>query len=308
MQLRRGPPPVRAPDARTPALRLVMRPQRPVSKSWRTTRWRWLDSYSIRVVAGGLLVSIPISVVLGIGVNNWSIQTVTDLAKAQAEASAESSAVRINDWVTERQAELRHAAADQIGQISSPELNARLVASMASHPDFEALQVSDVKGNLVASTRPEIGLSNTPSGDAFAHSLQVETMGPVGLGQAGLSWLFTAPILGLDEKPQGVIVGDLNVAVLGKLINPYGKDNPITRDQETHIVNAQHLLLYSSEWGVVADDGILATAGALKLVAEGAIYDQAMKSGSGAAQITDFRNKHVLAGYEPMVNLGWVVI
>jgi methyl-accepting chemotaxis protein len=259
-------------------------------------------------MAGVLLVSIPISVVLGIGVNNWSKQTVIDLAKAGVEASAESSAVRINDWVAERQAELRLVASDQVGQLSSPGLNANLVASSASHPTFEAIQVSDVKGNVVAATRPKIALSNTPSGADFATSLSVETMGPVGLGQAGLDWLMTAPILGPDEKPQGVVVGDLNVTVLGKLINPYGLDNPTIRDQETHIVNAQHLLLYSSEWGVVADDTLLITAGALKLVAEGGIYDQAMKSGAGAAQITDYRNKHVLAGYEPMANLGWVVI
>jgi methyl-accepting chemotaxis protein len=308
MQLRRGPPHVRPPDARTPALRLVKAPQPVSDTSRRTTRWRWLESYSIRVVAGVLLVSIPISVVLGIGVNNWSIQTVTDLAKARVEASAESTAVRIDDWVAERQAELRHVAADQVGQLSSPGLNANLVASIASHPNFEAVQVSDLKGNVVASTRPAVGLSNTPSGAAFATSLSIETMGPVDLGQVGLSWLMTAPILGTDEKPQGVVVGDLNVAALGKLINPYGLDNPINRDQETHIVNAQHLLLYSSEWAVVADDAALVTAGALKLVAEGSIYEQAIKSGPGAAQITDYRNKQVLAGYEPMANLGWVVI
>jgi methyl-accepting chemotaxis protein len=259
-------------------------------------------------VAGLLLVSIPISIVLGFMMSNWSAQTAIDQAKARVEASAESSAVRINDWLGERHAELRQVATDQVGHISSPSLNAELVASMASHPSFEAIQVSDVKGMVVASTRPQIGLSNTPSGDAFANSLSVETMGPIGLGQAGLDWLMTAPILGPDEKPQGVVVGDLNVAVLGRLINPYGLDAPIVRDQETHIVNAQHLLLYSSEWGVVADDGILVSSGALKTVAEGAIFEQAMKSGPGAAQITDYRNKHVLAGYEPIASLNWVVI
>jgi methyl-accepting chemotaxis protein len=255
-----------------------------------------------------LLVSIPITVVLGIGVNNWSTQTVIGLAKERVEATAESTAVRINDWVAERQAELRHVALDQVGQLSSPDLNANLVASMASHSAFEALQVSDEKGNVVASTRPKIGLSNTPSGAAFATSLSVETIGPVGFGQLGLDWLMTTPILGPDEKPQGVVVGDLNVGALGRLINPYGLDNPTTRDQETHLVNAQHLLLYSSEWGTATDDLALASKGALKLVAEGGIYEQAMKSGPGAAQITDYRNKQVLAGYEPMASLGWVVI
>jgi methyl-accepting chemotaxis protein len=274
----------------------------------RETWWRWFESYSIRVVAGLLLVSIPISILLGFVVSNWSAQTAIDQAKARVEASAESSAVRINDWVAERQAELRHVALDQVDQLSTAGLNASLGASMASHQSFEALQVSDAKGNVVASTRPAVVLSNTPSGAAFATSLSVVTMGPVVLGQEGLDWLMTAPILGHDEKPQGVVVGDLNVSVLGRLINPYGLDDPTTRDQETHIVNAQHLLLYSSQWGVPADEAALEGKGPLKLVAEGAIFDQAMSSGPGAAQITDYRNKQVLAGYEPIASLGWVVV
>jgi methyl-accepting chemotaxis protein len=308
MQLRRGPPQARPPDLRAPALRLVKAPQRAIATSPRGKRWRWIDNYSIRVVAGLLVVSIPISIVLGFMMANWSAQTAIDQAKARVEASAESSAVRINDWVAERQAELRHVAADQVGQISSPGLNVSLLASIASHPNFEALQVSDAKGMLVASTRPEIGLTNTPSGAAFATSLSVETMGPVGFGQSGLDWLITAPIFGPDEKPQGVVVADLNVALLGKLINPYGLDIPTTHDQETHIVNAQHLLLFSSAWGVVANDAALLADGPLKTVAESAIYDEAMKSGAGAAQITDYRNKQVLAGYEPIPNLGWVIV
>src|SRR5260370_35652714 len=171
MQLRRGPPPVRPPDPRTPALRLVKTPQGANATSPRGKQWRWIDNYSIRVVAGLLLVSIPISILLGFVMSNWSAQTAIDQAKARVEASAESSAVRINDWVGERQAELRHVATDQVGQISSPSLNAKLVASMASHPSFEALQVSDAKRTVVASTRPQIVLTNTPSSAPFATSL-----------------------------------------------------------------------------------------------------------------------------------------
>ena len=258
-------------------------------------------------MAGILLVSIPISVVLGIGVNNWSTQTVIDQTKASVEATAESAAVRITDWVAERQAELRGVAHESVGNLSQSWFPAFLTISAGAHPAFEELQVSDLKGTVIASTRPEIGLSTTPSGDDFAHSLSVETMGPVGIGQVGLDWLVTAPILGPDEKPQGVVVGDLNVAVLGKLINPYSVDAPITRNEEIHIVNMQHLLLYSSAWAVVTDDAAL-RGKALSVVAEGAMFDQAMKFGGGAAQITDYRNKQVIAGYEPIASLSWVVV
>src|SRR5260370_14792901 len=175
MQLRRGPPHVSAPDARTPALRLVRTPSGPGAAPGRGRRWAWVDSYSIRVMAGILLVSSPISVVVGLGVDSWNTQTVIDHAKALAEATAESTAVRINDWVAERQAELRHVAADQVGQLSNPSINANLLAAIATHPTFEALQVSDAKGNIVATTRAVV-LSTTPTRADFAHSLTVETM------------------------------------------------------------------------------------------------------------------------------------
>src|SRR5260370_8041457 len=240
MQLRRGPPDDPHPAAtsagapapkaweaasphggetRTPALRLVKAPSGPDRATPRGRRWAWIDSYSIRVMAGILLVSIPFSVVLGLGVDNWNTKTLIDQAKARAEATAESSAVRINDWVAERQAELRHVAADQVGQLSSPSVNANLLAAIATHPTFEALQVSDAKGNIVASTRAVV-LSTTPTGADFAHSLSVETMGPIGIGQVGLDWLIPAPILGPHEKAQGVLVLPLDVTVLAQLLNP----------------------------------------------------------------------------------------
>jgi methyl-accepting chemotaxis protein len=258
-------------------------------------------------VAGLLLVSIPLSIVLGFLISTWGAQTSINQSKARAEATAESAAVRINDWVGERQAELRRAAGDHAGHLSSPDLNARLGASLASHPAFEALELVNSKGAVIANTRPGVELSATPSGASFATSLSVESLGPIHIGKVGLDWIMTAPVLGSDEQPQGVLVGDLGLGVLGKLLNPYGLD-AIATDQEVHIVNAQHLLLYSSAWGVIQDETGELTHGALKIVAEGAIFDQAMAAGPGAAQIVDYRNRSVLAGYEPIPNLSWVII
>jgi methyl-accepting chemotaxis protein len=307
MQLRRGPPVARPPDSRIPPLRLLKASERAREPS----SWRQLlrfDSYSIRIIAGLLLVSIPLSIVLGFVMSNWSSQTSIDMSKARAEATAKSAVVRINDWIVERHAELRHVAQYQVSQVGSPNLNAELLTALGGAPAFEALQINDLNGAIVANTRPGIQLSATPSGAPLANSLSVETLGPVQLGKSSLDWVMTAPIFGLNEKPLGVVVGDLKLAVLGTLLNPYGLDSSVTRDQEVHIVNAQHLLLYSSDWGVLQDEGAMLNKGTLKLAGEGAIFDQAMANGAGAAQITDYRNHQVLAGYEPIASLAWVVI
>ncbi len=307
MQLRRGPPGALTPVAHVPALRLVKSPAAvPTPAGWRA--WRPLIGYTLRVVAGIMLVSIPLSIILGLVISNWSAQTSINQTKARAEATAESAAVRIDDWVSERQAELRTLAEAQAGILATPGLQPELVAAAPSHPAFEALQIFDAKANVVASSQPGVVISPTPSGLTFANSLSVETLGPIQIGGDGVEWFMTAPILGRDELPQGVVAGDLNVTTIETLLNPYGRDVVIGLDQETHIVNAAHLLVYSSDWTSLPDDSAAFAKGSLKTPAEAAVYDQAITVGAGAAEIVDYRGHHVLAGYQPIPTLGWVVV
>jgi methyl-accepting chemotaxis protein len=256
-----------------------------------------------------MLVSIPTAVLLGFIVANWSAQTSIDQAQATAEATAESTAVDISDWVAERKAELRTVAQSNVGELSQPGLNARLLASIASHPYFDAIQIDDLSGRMVATTQATDPLSITRTGSTLVNSLNVETLGPIEMPEGGrLDWIMTTPIVGSDSKPQGMVVGDLSPGVLGRLLNPYGLDTSTSNDQEVHVVNAQHLLVYSSAWGVLQTDNEILAKGSLQVHAEGSIFDQAMAFGPGAAQILDYRHQQVLAGYEPIPSLGWVVI
>jgi len=241
--------------------------------------------------------------------SNSSSQLSIVGAEARAEATAESAAVRIGDFVAERRAQLRSIAQDDAGELTKPGLNNGLNASFQAQSSFDAMQIYNSSGKSVASTEPGLSLSPTPSGLTFANSLSVETLGPiVRRGQNGVDWIMTAPIVGTDSKPQGVIVGNIGVAVLGRLLNPYGLDVSTVQDQEIHLVNAQHFLLYSSDWGVIKDENAILLKGALTVTAEGAIFERAMKVGPGAAQIVDYRNRQVLAGYEPIPTLNWVVV
>ena len=253
-------------------------------------------------------MSVPTAVLLGFVMANWSTQTSLDQAKARSEATAGSAAVRISDWVAERKAQLRAMAQGNVGNLRKPGLNARLHDSLTSQTSFDDLQIFDLSATTIASTAPGHELSARPSGSTFANSLSVETLGPIETGPDGLDWIMTAPIVAADSKSEGVLVGDLNVAVLGRLLNPYGLDVSTANDQEVHLVNAQHLLLYSSDWGVVPDEKEIVAKGALTTRAEGGIFDRAIGVGPGAAQIVDYRGRSVLAGYEPLESLAMVVI
>jgi methyl-accepting chemotaxis protein len=48
--------------------------------------------------------------------------------------------------------------------------------------------------------------------------------------------------------------------------------------------------------------------GSLTVQGEGVIFDRATASGAGADQIVDYRNERVLAGYQALPALGWVIV
>src|SRR5260370_9730363 len=171
-----------------------------------------------------LLVRMPVFVTVGVVIQSWSTQTRIAQAKTLAEATAQSAAVRITDWVEERQAELQILAQNQVGALAASDVESQLRAAGPSHPSFESLQVFDAKGAIVGSSAPGTPLSATPSAATFANSLSVETIGPVQIKVGELICVATAPILGPDEQPLRAVAGDPDLTALQALLHPYGKD------------------------------------------------------------------------------------
>jgi methyl-accepting chemotaxis protein len=308
MELRRAPPRLPATKGKAPIVR-VLKPA-PAGISDVDGRWKqpaWMGSYFLRVLAGALLVSIPVSVLLGFLVSNWSTQTSTDQAKARSEVAAENAAVRITDWVSERKAELRGLALGEVGHVGSASSAVDMLGTTAAHPDFATLEVVNPAGEVVATTRPDSGLELGTSSTA-AQRLQVETVQPIQKDLSGVTWIITAPIIGPNEQSQGVVVGNLYISVLGRLLSPAGINDPLGKSEEIHVANAQRFIIYSSDWGVLPDNNSILAKGGLSLQANGTIVDLANTNGSGSVQARDFRNHDVLAGYELIPSLAWVTI
>ena len=110
------------------------------------------------MVAGLLLVYVPVSIVLGFVMANWSSQTSIDSAKARAEATAESAAVRINDFVAERRAQVRSVAQNNVNELNAPDLTTRLVADFQAQSSFDAIQIYglqwQIAGRFLAGPEP----------------------------------------------------------------------------------------------------------------------------------------------------------
>src|ERR1700681_372675 len=185
MQLRREPTGSELPIPHVPALRLVSAPAGAVRvpRGWRA--WEPLDSYSLRIVAGILLVSIPLSIILGFVVSNWSAQNSISQTQQRAQEDAQSTGVRITDWISERKSELRTLAENNTDQLSTPGAADRLLGSSAAHPFFNSVQIFDTNQKLIASTSSGSALPSIPAGSAFGIALTFETTGPIQKVQSG---------------------------------------------------------------------------------------------------------------------------
>jgi methyl-accepting chemotaxis protein len=272
-------------------------PARPLAR--RPSR-RPADTFFTRVLAGSLLISLPLMVSLGILMYSQGLQSSAQEARLQTRASATTTSDRIEQWISASQAYLaqlaREAAAPagHPGPVGTPLEN-------ASNPAFEAIDVVDAAGTVIAATASDIDIKTVGAAPWFGQALYIATEHPISKGATDLVWIITAPIVGTSGASQGAVVGDLNVGLLSSLL---GSPTP---NEEVHVANGDHLLVISSTWGPLADAG-LGAKGALITRAEVAVVNLALTTGPGSLQISDYRNRAVFAGYAPIGSSDMVVV
>lgn len=306
MELRRGPPGLRQPEKPATNIRVLKTTHGAGLTSpnpW--GRLRSVDSYFVRVLAAALALTIPIGVLLGFLVSNFAVELSTQQAEARTQASATGSAIRITDWLSERKAEVRILANSEVGKVGQAGLNSDLLAAAPSHTAFDVVQVVSPAGKVLASTQR--GADPLVAGAALAETLVSETLQPIQITAGSPSWIMTAPIIDAEGLAQGAVVADLGIGVLGRLLDPYGNTSAGV-GQEVHAVNAEGYILYSSDWGFLIDDNAITSHGALSLRAQPELVAAAVSNGSGVAHTVDYRGHDVIAGYQSIHSLGWVII
>ena len=259
------------------------------------------DTFFTRVLAASLVVSLPLMAAMGILMYSQGLQSSTREAKFEAQASATATADRIGQWISASQAYLaqlaREAAAPagHRGPVGTPLEN-------ASDPAFEAMEVVDQAGTVIAATSLNADLEAIGQAPWFGQALYIATEQPISNGKTGIDWIITSPIIGANGASQGTVAGDLFVARLSGLL---GAPTP---GQEVHVANSDHLMVMSSDWGPLTNDQGLGATGTLSARSEVGVVNDALTTGSGSAQISDYRNHDVFAGYAPIENTDLVVV
>jgi methyl-accepting chemotaxis protein len=257
------------------------------------------DSFFMRVLAGSLAISVPAIVILSALMLTQAVQSGTAAARLQSQAAAVGAAARITDWLREPQSYLALLARESAGPSGQPSPTPFQAAANAS---FEAIELVDSSGQVIQTTAPDADLLAAASASWFLTALSIPTVQPITEGKSGLAWIMSAPVVGRDGNFQGVVIGDVKVAELGRVIGS------TTDGQEIHIANSDHVLVFTSTWGAPTSDAGLPEKGALRTRAEARLVDQALASGMGSTETTDYRHHDVIAGYQTIQSLSWVVI
>jgi len=286
------------PKPRPPMIPLPVKPARAQAIGNGRRRRIYFNSFFTRVLAGSLLISLPAMVVMGALMFIEGVQSSTRAANLQTESTAVGTAARIGDWIRGPQSYIADLARASIGP------RAAVTSGMdhAANPEFDALELVDNNGNVLAASASDADLQAVGSAPWFGSGLYFAAVQPISQGRHGLVWMVSAPVIGPDGASQGVVVGDLNISELSSLLGSRASN------REVHLVNADHLVVLSTDWIPVVSDADLAAKGALTLKSETGVVDEAVRYGAGSAQIRDYRNRDVFAGYDVARSLELVVI
>jgi hypothetical protein len=251
-----------------------------------------------------LLVSLPLMIVLAIFLTTSASTSLTSSAQDKGLSVARAVTLRLEDWLSERRESVTVLAAAAANQ-SAGETRAALSKVASTYGDFSLIELTDLSGKVLASSRP--GASLDPAGQDWFRSAtagQPVLTSPVRQGDH-IQWIIAQPVPGRDGRPQAVVIGNLNPAALADLLNP-----ELDKGSDVVAVDAQHHLIYSTQdIGKVADDTALLAAGALSTTVDNAATRQAASTGQpGTARFTDSHGQQVIGGYDLVDDLHWTLI
>src|SRR5258708_33178484 len=91
----------------------------------------------------------------------------------------------------------------------------------------------------------------------FPQSLKQSLITPIAIHNGVIQWSVAAPV----ADGTAVVVGDLRLNRLSDVLTDFQQATSL----EVHVVNADHKIVYSTDWGTITDDAGLIKKGMLAL-------------------------------------------
>ncbi|MCW2546520.1 MAG: Methyl-accepting chemotaxis protein [Mycobacterium sp.] len=255
------------------------------------------------MVAGLLVVSLPITVVLAFVLTSKASNSLTSAGANSGAQLANAVTLHIEDFVSERQENLAGIAELAAARLDDPAVAQLAELTDRTYGDYQLIEVTDLTGKVVEASRPQGHFD--PRGEPWfrtAASGQPVVASLVQVG-GGVGWYLAMPVLDKTGRPSGMVIGQLDVAVLAALFSP-----ELTGTKDTHIiaVDQQHRLVYDTAMGKVNAAELLA-GGSLKTTVNSTAVTAGLAGKKGSARVTD-GGRNTIAGYDSVDNLGWALV
>jgi methyl-accepting chemotaxis protein len=270
----------------------------------RATGRRVWGHFATRLVAGMLVVSLPIMIILAVVLTQKASTSLSAETRAGNETVARNVTLRLEDWLSERQENVAVIASRVSDQLGAEPTTALITTIDKTYGDFTVIEVTDLAGRVTNSSRPSEQFDPTAndwfrtvtSGKPVRNSLVKQ--------QGKLRWIVAAPVLDAAGQPQGAVIADLNAAALTSALG-----SELQPDQQLTLVDTQHLLIYASSMGKVSDDAALLQKGALSTRVNDEAANQALAGHAGSvANFVDTEGQQVSGGYDNVKGLGWALV
>ena len=265
------------------------------------TREFW-GHFATRLVAGLLIASLPVTIVLGVLLTKTASSSLRTATQQGSESVARAVALRMEDWISERKENVDVIAARASGQLDSPATAALLAKIDKTYGDFTVLEVTDLNGKVLASSRAA-GAFDPAGADWFPSVVAGQSVLTSVTEQNGhVRWIVAQPVLNAFGQPEGAVIGNLNAAVLPDVLNP-----ELRKGERMVATDANHRLVYDSAMGKVDGDATLLSKGTLHTRVDNTAVTQALAGRAGNANFRDLGGQPVIGGFDTVEGLGWAV-
>lgn len=268
--------------------------------------WRSLSGRLVtRVVAGFLIVTVPLTIVITVVLTSKASDSVTAATNRGIAAVARTLAGQMDDFVFERTGDLTVVAGHLSGDLNDPDIIDVVTRIQDYYKYWDVLEITDLTGKVVAGAPANATFD--PSRDEWfrsAASGQTVVTSPQDI-DGDIRWILAVPVLDTAGHPIGVVTGELALSNLPRILDP----EVVGASGAAVVVDKDHHLVFSDKLGNLktADESDLLAKGLLRTVVDDQAVDKALAGQSGTARF-DYAGQEVVGGYAAVKPLNWAVL
>ena len=262
----------------------------------------WTQGFLPRLLAGFLALSIAVAVGLSFVLTARSSQSLVASTQEEVGNLALGAALRLDTWVGDRQSEMEWLAVDLQGHLDhSGELMLQKLEPKLTQ-NYDAVEVIAGNGTRLFGVG---SIDFQPGAESwFSQSLKSPVITPITIHNGVIQWSVTAPVASTPTSGAAVVVGDLRLSQLSDVLQDFAQDSAL----ELHVVNADHKLVYSTDWGAITDDAELIKKGMLTRTENTLAVKDGLGGKAGAVRTSDYRGTDVISGYAMVQVMTWALI